>query len=455
MTVATLHQAGDSTLSQRTDPGSVTFLRLAVFSILGCIALRLCLDYSYFAIVRVLFKEVTTLTQGVLPMIESYAWTVVAGLCVALSVHRRLGIASTVEMLYLAFVILPALTLLSAGGLGVPGAFVRMLVVSFAVLVFVRVGLPELRLPIPGRLARLIGFALAVGIGAYVYAGLIGTGGLGRINFDLRSVYLVREELEETSFPFSGYLISWQAHVINMTFLAIAIWRRRIFVALLIIAAQLLLFGMTNYKSFLFAPVLVVGFFFLTGSRLRLVSGIFFGAVAGILLAQLLYAITDEIMIPSIFVRRLFFTPAELHFWYYQYFSQPDHPHVLLSNSVLSMLSSYPYATPPTSLVSWEFMGVEAGANVGWLADAYMHFGFAGMLAFAVLFAFVLKVVDAASGRVPLAVACGAVAVPAMAIMNSGLFTALLTHGLLVGTLSLWLAGSMLARERSAAPATT
>ena len=198
---------------------------------------------------------------------------------------------------------------------------------------------------------------------------------------------------------------------------------------------------MTNYKSFLLAPVLVAAFTFMIGSPRRVLFGILLGAVAGILLAQALYALTDELLIPALLVRRLFFQPAEMHFWYYDFFSRPGHPFVMLSNSVLSCLSDYPYSRPVVSMISWEYPRLEEGANVGWLADAYAQFGFAGMIGFSMLLALLLKVVDAVSARVPMQIACGAVAVPAFSLVNSGLLTSMLTHGLLVAILSLWVLG--------------
>ena len=329
---------------------------------------------------------------------------------VALAGRRQHGRA----VVSLLFIILPALTLLGSGGPDVPVGFVRAMASCFVLVIVTRKALPELRIPPARTLTRMLCLAAALLITVYVYSGLIATGGLSRLNFDLRSVYLVREELEVNTLPLGGYLIPWQAHVINMLALAFALYRRRWVLAVVVLGAQLLLFGMTNYKSFLLAPVLVAAFAFVAGSPRRLLSAILIGAVGGILLAQALYAITDELLIPAIFVRRLFFTPAEMHFWYYEFFSQPAHPFVLLSNSILSAFSEYPYLRPITSMISWEYMRVEAGANVGWLADAYAHFGVAGMVGFSLLLA---ESVDAVSARVPLPLACGAVAVPAISLL--------------------------------------
>ena len=98
-------------------------------------------------------------------------------------------------------------------------------------------------MPHVGNVAKILCLAAAVLITIYVYVGLVATGGLSRLNFDLASVYLVREDLEVNALPLGGYLIAWQAHVINMLAFAFALYRRRWLLAVLVIAAHLFLFG--------------------------------------------------------------------------------------------------------------------------------------------------------------------------------------------------------------------
>jgi hypothetical protein len=52
-----------------------------------------------------------------------------------------------------------------------------------------------------------------------------------------------------------------------------------------------------------------------------------------------------------------------------------------------------------------------------------------------------LRVVDGFAIGVPRQLATAVVAVPAMALVNSGLFTVLLTHGLMLTALVLWAMG--------------
>ena len=72
------------------------------------------------------------------------------------------------------------------------------------------------------------------------------------------------------------------------------------------------------------------------------------------------------------------------------------------------------------------------------MGDAYMQFGFAGMAVFAVILALILKVIDGVAARIPFTLACGVIAVPAMSLVNSALFTVLLTHGFIAAGVALW-----------------
>ena len=404
----------------------------------AALALKFVMDSAYLALMQDLFSAETA-SGGEARVVAAYLLTVVAALAVAVDVALRPGPGNVASLLYLGIVVVPMMSLF---GFAVPYAdasFAVMVVVSLWVVVAVRLLVPALRLAAPGVLARA---AVAAGLtlmSAYVYGTLIATGGLQRLNFDLSLVYAFREELELAQLPLAGYLIPWQANVVNMALLAYAAHRRRWLALCAVLAAQVLLFGMTNHKAFLFAPALVLGILWLARTPLRVAWGIVGGAALVVVVAWILYLATEEVTIPSIFVRRLFFVPAELHLWYYDFFSSPGNPFVTLSNSLLASVASYPYDESVPYVLGWAYAGVEIGANAGWMADAYAHFGFAGVVVFAAVLGVVLRVLDGVGSSSPLSLAAAIVAVPSMALVNSGLFTVLLTHGLLPGLLVLWL----------------
>jgi len=407
--------------------------------LVAALVLKVVLDAAYLTLMRDFFSADPTIDAGPMRIVLSYALTALAAVAVSLDVALRPGPGNVVSLLYLCLVIVPLLTLFGLGAPYSDTGFVVTVVGCAAIVVAVRHAVPAVRPPAPGPVLRalLVGGLLAMS--SYVYGALIATGGLQRMNFDLELVYAFREELALADFPLANYLIPWQAYVVNMAVLAHCAYRRRWALALMVLAAQLLLFGMTNHKSFLFAPALVLGVLWLARSPLRVAWGIAAGGAFVVLAAWALFALTEQIMIPSIFVRRLFFVPGELHLWYHDFFSSPGNPFVMLSNSVLAAASPYPYPDTVPVLIGWTYAGVEIGANAGWMADAYAQFGAGGMVAFSVILAVFLRILDGVSAGVPRRLATAIVAVPAMALVNSGLLTVLLTHGFLLGVLVLWL----------------
>jgi hypothetical protein len=68
----------------------------------------------------------------------------------------------------------------------------------------------------------------------------------------------------------------------------------------------------------------------------------------------------------------------------------------LLAESKLTFgLIEYPYELNSSHLIGYHYYNnVLTGANTGWLGSGYMHFGFAGMLIYAVIIGLLLGLVD-------------------------------------------------------------
>jgi hypothetical protein len=172
------------------------------------------------------------------------------------------------------------------------------------------------------------------------------------------------------------------------------------------------------------------------------------GAALFILGSYIVFLATGNHLAPSLLIRRLFFVPAANHLIYYDFFSQPDHPFVMLSNSILEGFFRYPYDFPIVKVIAWEYWGRDFSPNVGYLADAFAHFGFMGMFVFSMILGLFLRVIDSIGARLPANLVTAIVATPAMALVNSALFTSLLTHGLILTMITLWMLGKILATQR-------
>jgi len=416
--------------------------REVILAIVAVLLLRAILDFAYVHYIDPFFAK--SLSVGVfsfseintIRLVESYVIVLLLGTWLAAFFYRQRRPSWIAPLLYFAFVILPLSSLY--GLTDASATFFYAATGSFAILIVVTELLPKVKIPRPGCDFVYLGLAAVFGMSVYVYGWLMLTGGLGRFSIDLLSVYEVRSEYVQTLGPFLGYFVPWQANVINLLLLLYAVHRRRYGLAGLALVAQLILFGMTGHKSFLLAPILSGGVYFLW-DRKHVLCWMLGGAALFILGSYIVFLVTGNHLAPSLLIRRLFFVPAANHLIYFDYFSQPDHPFVMLSNSILAPFISYPYEMPVTRVISWAYWGRNFGPNVGYLGDAYAHFGFMGMFLFSMILGLFLRVVDSVGSRLPSNLVAAVIATPAWALTNSALFTSLFTHGLILAAILLWL----------------
>jgi len=369
-------------------------------------------------------------------LLESYVIALILCIWIANSLYRRWRPSGIVIILYFVIVMLP---LSSQYGLAdAPPPLMYAATGSIALLTTITELHPKLKLPKPSRELVYIATIGLFGISVYVYGWLVFTGGLRRLNWNLLRVYEVRAEYVQSLGPFIGYFTMWQAYVINIYGLLHALRRRMYWLLSLVVVAQLFLFGMTGHKSFLLAPVFAIGIYLLWQKR-NFFSWIIMGAFLLTLVSYGCFLVTGVEFVPSLFVRRLFFVPARLHVLYYDFFSQPEHPFYMLSDSIFRGLLENPYGMPMPRVIALTYWGREFWPNAGYLADAYGNFGLIGMFLFSFILGLVLRVADSAGSRHPANLVAAMLAIPAWALASSALFTSLLTHGLILAVVLLWL----------------
>ncbi|CDQ18948.1 hypothetical protein [Halobacillus karajensis] len=205
---------------------------------------------------------------------------------------------------------------------------------------------------------------------------------------------------------------------------------------------------MTNFKSFLFAPLVVLGLYLIfkkgfKNSILLLMTS----ALSTLLTIMiLLYKTTEGIVVLSIFLRRLFFVPANLHYTYFNFFEGMEK--YKLSHSILTFIYDNPYNMGPVDLVARDVFGLEGfSPNVGIFGDAYLNFGLMGIIIFVVLLGSILVLFDSVAMKSPLILSMTIIIIPSMSLVNSGMFTSLATHGILFAIFVTWLSSTLLHRN--------
>lgn len=262
-----------------------------------------------------------------------------------------------------------------------------------------------------------------------------------------------------------GYLLTGQAYVINPLLLARGIFRRNPSLIVLALVGQFLLYSSTGFKAVLFSFVAVLGMALLFRGVKPVGRFAFLLAPLGIMAVS---AVADElqggITWTSVFTRRFMLTPGQLSSVYVDYFS--DNPVAKYGYSFLRAWVDYPYDLPPPKRIA-DFLvpGSVGYANANLFADGFANFGWIGIfIAAAALFVW-LRFLDRASSGLPMRVAAMAVVMPSIMLSNTSIFTAMLSHGLLIGTVILAIAprsgwkrpviGSRRTRERLATTPST
>lgn len=402
---------------------------------------RVVLDFLYASFMSRFYASSPTLSfpliaNSVPRLLESYAIALGLAICLVASLYNRWRPSGIVLVLYFVVVMLPLSSLY--GLADASASFVYAATISFAVLIAATELLPMVKVPRPGRYLFYLGLLAVVGISAYVYGWLSLTGGLERLNFDLLSVYEVRADYVQTRGPLIGYFVPWQANVFNLIILCYGLEKRNYWLLGLVSLAQLFLFGMTGHKSFLMAPLLAGGVFFIWQKK-NAISYVLLGASLVAVASYAYFLITGNMFVPSLFIHRLLFVPAGLHLVYYDFFSQPEHPLYMLSDSLLSNFVQNPYGISMPSLITSSYWDVDFNPNVGYLGDAYGNFGVLGMLLFSAILGVALRIVDGVGSSLPSHFVAAAISMPAISITQSALFTSMLTHGLIPAILMLWI----------------
>lgn len=257
------------------------------------------------------------------------------------------------------------------------------------------------------------------------------------VNFDLYSVYELREKNPTGKIPFSGYSINWVAKSALPFILLFSLYRYKTVFniwVLFVFVSILILFFNTGHKSFLFNIPFVLILYYLVKSKhflVLFVSSLLIISITGLLIFWLM----DDKTILTLFIRRSLYIPAQLSFYYHEFYL--DQP-LYLSNSFLSSLSEYLHHLEPAHMISNEYFNSDKmAANNGIISDGFKHFGYIGLLIWSVLLSLFLKFADALRSITPTLILIPLLILGAKSFIDGAFFTSLLTHGILISLLVL------------------
>lgn len=296
---------------------------------------------------------------------------------------------------------------------------------------------PRVRLGVPPRVfwGAVLALSLLNYLAVFLQFGL-------RIRFDLVTNLLspeisatrleARQAFESGGLAISGYSLTWQSGALNPLFIAYGTVHRHRMALAAGLGGQLVLFSVAASKSMLISSLIVWLAIYLLHERRRVRAALHLVVVMlGVVIAAGIHQIsTGSVNMNSLLVRRAIVTPPVLTRYYFDFFS--THPKTYLSQSILGGYLHYPYTSSIPRTVGAAYVGDATSANANFFADAFANFGLIGVIAFSVVLAAIFAVIDANSQRLDLRLSTAVLAVAGMSLVNSALFTSLLTHGVIL-----------------------
>ncbi|MCV7522696.1 hypothetical protein ABZ787_07420 [Micrococcus luteus] len=338
-------------------------------------------------------------------------------------------------ILWVLFVLTVAPSLLMAGYtsyLGPDRAVTTCLVLGFSYAVAVLLTRPSTAARLDVSLPPWLFRAILLLVCALTYGILAVEGALSVSPVGLDSVYDLREDYSAVvgSNALLGYLVFNQANVVNPLIFARGIRSGRWHLAAAGLLGQWTLYASTGFKTVIFSTLVLVIVMVIYLRRNPLGILVLFGACAVMLLAWGVDAATDnQASLTSLFGRRFLMTPGVFTSVYVAFFS--ENPLAFLGHSVLSPFFDYPYETSiPYVIGDWMAGLPSMAANANLFADGFANFGWGGVVGVAVFLALYARTVDAVSTHLPGWVAALVMVMPTIALSNTSLFTAVLSHGL-------------------------
>ncbi|GAB2912883.1 oligosaccharide repeat unit polymerase [Paralcaligenes ginsengisoli] len=405
------------------------------------LAIKVLLEWCYTNYVYPIYHntaDLYSLDFNITKWFVSYVLTVVVWLLFKLSLNKWNRVSGFILLVQFLIIVLPAYALF--GLRNTPNWQIFLITLGFLGPIVVIWGMPSIKIRRPSlRTANAFVF-IGLGLIAYVLFGLYYTGDIFHINFNFNDVYNIRDKYNETKIAGFGYVVPWVSYIINIAFLIYFFFKRKWLIVALLLFLQIIIFGATNFKSFLFAPIVAIGICYLV-KYLKLERAIFLGVLFAFVVG-LLVQIAGQPFGAGM-LNRVFYMPTALHNQYFEYFS--IHPFAMMSGTRFSILFDSSSSQTAIDLIAEHYWkGISSSPNVGWIGDAFAQFGYFGVLIYSVLLGVLLKIGDILSNKIRMNYfpVEGLLVGPALAFCSSAVPTVFLTHGFLILLVALWVLGA-------------
>jgi hypothetical protein len=287
-------------------------------------------------------------------------------------------------------------------------------------------------------------FAIGLSVLGIVFllAWSVVSGAAGSFNLDPALVYDFRDKSSELmDVGALAYFNAWVYKAFTLYLICFCLEKRQYFLIIPLLAVQIYFGGVSNHKSVIFMPVMIIGFWYFL-SRTRKLYPIPIAAAILVAASIATYLFWDLTWGAEILLRRTFFVPSGATFAWFEFFN--FQPYVYWSDRILSAFVETTYSGGPAIpyvIGEWLFPGNSLAANNGLVSSGYSHAGYFGIAFYAFIMGLILNIINyLARTGVELWMAVALTLVPLRtALGDSDLFTAILTHGIFVSVVLLWM----------------
>ena len=401
---------------------------------------RFLLDLSYGTIVSEIYSYLgyEYSPRGLAGISVSYLFTVV----LAALFSPDLGSVSRIVVFYLfLFTYVPVSTLFAQNDALGSGPYFLLTACFLLLILGIRVRFPEHRNSLVFRFRMGYDLKFSLAAAGITLAVLLAKYGVPTQLPSLSEVYEVRGSYKDTFSRLVGYAVGWQGNVFNGFLLMAGILRRSMLLVTGALLFQLYLYSITGFKSlffsFIFILWLVIGLWFFGRYLAYYLAGTVCLSLVAIIIST--KYVEEWVLLPGIFLNRLYFVPALLFYYYYDFFS---HHYIdwFAQNLPVSLFANSNYKIPiPYMIGDYYFGRAEMSANANLFANGYANLGIAGCLLVTLILIAVLHGIDLLSSGKNRYLVLSVVAMPMFFLTNSSLQTTFLTHGFLMAIMIIFL----------------
>lgn len=213
----------------------------------------------------------------------------------------------------------------------------------------------------------------------------------GNFIIDFKKVYDFRLKYDDLSNQgIWAYLNNWAYKIFVLFIISYSLFKKNWYLLLFSIFSIVLFYSFTGHKiTFLsfFIVLFIYIIYKLNWNRIVVIVGTILFFIS-ILIFNIL---TNDIWVTSILVRRFLFVPAILNFTYFDFFMNNEF--IYWSNGMLKSFFVYPYDKSFTLIIG-EVLKTGSSANTGFIATAFAHAGFVGIIFYTLIATVILNIVN-------------------------------------------------------------